>query len=251
MPDYVLPRIEGRGDRSRLRLAKPVDALLRAHARERTFKRGTVIVPDGGETPGLWCVQSGAVAVTGQGLCHREFIFRFRQPGEWFGETSLFDGLPWDYTHVAAVHTKALHIPHRAALRLLAEHEDLRMELVRITCARLRLTAQYVAELIVPDLPARLAYHLLVIARESASGLVPGKPLEVRLTQAVLASLLGATREAVGRHLVRWRDAGWIALRYGRVSILDTEALQAIACGEQASATAQPSLVRKALVRAM
>jgi CRP-like cAMP-binding protein len=122
---------------------------------------------------------------------------------------------------------------------------------VRITCARLRSTAQYVEELIVPDLPARLAYHLLVIARESVNGLEPGKQLEVHLTQAVLASLLGATREAVGRHLVRWRDAGWIALRYGRVTILAPAVLNAIANGEPIQAEAPRSIgQKKVLVRA-
>jgi CRP-like cAMP-binding protein len=222
-----------RGDRSRIKLAKPIDALLRAHARKRTFKRGAVVVADGEAAGGLWCVESGAIAVTGQSAGQRDFIFRFRQPGEWFGETTLLDGLPWLYNHVASVKTTALHVPHREAQRLLATHPDLKSELVRITCARLRATAEYVEEIIVPDLPARLAYHLLVIGRESASGLVPGKPLEVHLTQSVLASLLGATREAVGRHLVRWRDAGWLALRYGRVTILRPEVLEAIANGER------------------
>jgi CRP/FNR family cyclic AMP-dependent transcriptional regulator len=240
-----------RGDRSRVKMSKPVDALLRAHARKRTFKRGTVVVADGEPAGGLWFVESGAIAVTGRSAGQRDFIFRFRQPGEWFGETTLLDGLPWLYTHVASVKTTALHVPHREAQRLMALHPELRSELVRITCARLRATAEYVEEIIVPDLPARLAYHLLVIGRESANGLVPGRQLEVHLTQSVLASLLGATREAVGRHLVRWRDAGWIGLRYGRVTILDPAVLEQIANGERSESELVSSpLSGKALVRA-
>jgi CRP-like cAMP-binding protein len=239
-------------------MAKPIDALLRAHARRRAFKRGAVIVADGEPAGGLWCVESGAMAVTGQSAGKRDFIFRFRQPGEWFGETTLLDGLPWVYDHVASVKTVALHVPHREAQRLMAAHPELKAELVRITCARLRATAEYVEEIIVPDLPARLAYHLLVIGRESAQGLVPGKQLEVHLTQSVLASLLGATREAVGRHLVRWRDAGWIALRYGRVTILQPDVLEQIANGERTeaelagakAAAAKPAPAKPGVVRA-
>lgn len=236
-----------RGDRSRVKMSKSIDTLLRAHARRRSFKRGAVVVADGEPAGGLWCVESGAIAVTGQSAGQRDFIFRFRQPGEWFGETTLLDGLPWVYTHVASVKTVALHVPHREAQRLMGAHPELKNELVRITCARLRATAEYVEELIVPDLPARLAYHLLVIGRESAQGLVPGKQLEVHLTQSVLASLLGATREAVGRHLVRWRDAGWIALRYGRVTILDPEVLQQIANGERSEGDLAGGRAAKAL----
>jgi CRP-like cAMP-binding protein len=232
-------------------MSKPIDALLRAHARRRSFKRGAVVVADGEPAGGLWCVESGAIAVSGQSTGQRDFIFRFRQPGEWFGETALLDGLPWTYDHIASGKTVALHVPHREAQRLIAAHPELKAELVRVTCARLRLTAEYVEEIIVPDLPARIAYHLLVIGRESAQGLVPGKQLEVHLTQSVLASLLGATREAVGRHLVRWRDAGWIALRYGRVTLLDPQILEQIANGErrESELAAAPS-EKRALVKA-
>jgi CRP-like cAMP-binding protein len=239
--------VELRGDRSAVRVSKAVDGLLRLHARRRAFKRGTVVVSDGDRSPGLWCVETGAIAVVGRSLFQREFIFRFRSPGEWFGETTLLDGIPWLYDHVASVKSTLLHIPHREAKHLVETNAEVQRELVRITCARLRATAKYVEELIVPDLPARLAYHLLVIARESANRVPLGRPLEVNLTQAVLASLLGATREAVGRHLVRWRDVGWVGLRYRRVSILDPRALEAVACGEPAPPAAP---ARKALIRA-
>ncbi len=242
-------QIEARGDRSAVAISRPMDALLRMAARPRVYKRGSVIVERGEETPGVWCVESGAIAVMGRTLSQREFIFRFRQVGEWFGETTLFDGVAWPYEHVASVKTAVLHVPHRTALRLMEAHPELREEFVRITCARLRFTAKYVEELIVPDLPARLAYHLLVVAREAASRLASGGKLEVHLTQAALASLLGATREAVGRHLVRWRDSGWVALRYRRVTILDAGALDAIANGEPALERTQAPRGRKALLR--
>ncbi len=235
MGDRALSTSETRGDRNAVKVCKAVDTLLRANARKRVFARGAVVVSDGQETPGLWCVESGALAVAAQSVGRRDFIFRFRQAGEWFGETTLLDGLPWLYTHTASVKSTLLHVTHRDAMRLIGAHPEMRDEFVRVTCARLRRTAQYVAEIIVPDLPARLAYHLLAIARESASGLVAGKQLDVHLTQSVLAALLGATREAVGRHLVRWREAGWIALRYGRVTILDEKVLGAVANGELAA----------------
>jgi CRP-like cAMP-binding protein len=249
VPVRATSPIEARGDRSAIRISRALDALLRMAARPRVFKRGAIVVERGDEAPGLFCVESGAIAVVGLTLSRREFIFRFRQVGEWFGETTLFDQVPWPYEHVASVKTTVLHIPHRTALRLVEAHPALRDEFVRITCARLRVTAQYVEELIVPDLPARLAYHLLVMAREAASRLAAGGKLEVHLTQAALASLLGATREAVGRHLVRWRDAGWVGLRYRRVTILDANALDAIANGEPAPVERSLPRQRKTLVR--
>jgi len=243
--------VEVRSDRSAVYVSPAVDALLRSRARRRMFKRGAVVVQPGEATPGIFCIESGAIAVVARTLFGREFIFRFRQPGEWFGETTLFDGLPWPHQHAASVKTTLLHISHREAKRLVETHQELHTELVRITCARLRFTAQYVEELIVPDLQARLAYHLLVLSREAANHPAPGRAPEVHLTQAVLASLLGATREAVGRHLVRWRDAGWVALHYRRVTILDAAALDAIASGRPLPLhSAGTPRERKAFVRA-
>lgn len=163
-----------------------------------------------------------------------EFILVFRQQGECFGETTLFDGLPVPYDHFAAGKTTLRHVPHAAALRLIESDSIVRNELVRIACLRLRTSSRYVELIIVPNLPARLAGHLLTFASEAPGGISPGHPGEVRLPQSAIAQLAGASREAVSRHLVEWRDAGWVSIGYRRLTILRPDALRAIANGSDA-----------------
>jgi CRP/FNR family cyclic AMP-dependent transcriptional regulator len=221
-----------RGGRRSLQLTAQSEALLRAHAQRRVFRNGARVVARGQEAPGLWCVVSGALAVVGRDRSGNAFTLTFRQPGEWFGETPLLDQRPLQAAHHAAGRSVLLHVPHRDAKALVAGHPKLRDDLIRITCTRLRECTRHLEFTFVSDLQARLAYQLLFLADTSETGLVVGQPLAVRLPQTVLASLVGATREAVGRHLVRWRKAGWIGIRYGRISILAPAALRAVAKDE-------------------
>lgn len=176
----------------------------------------------GDPAPGLWNVQSGAAAVMGRRLDRSEFTFTLRLAGEWFAETTLLDGLPSAYRYVASGRTTALHIPHRTASRLVGSHSEIRRSLERLTCLRLRDVSRYIELLIQPDLPARLAGRLLSLgdAGRDASG-----AMVARASQTVLAEMIGATREAVGRNLVAWESAGWIAIGYGKVEIANPVAL--------------------------
>ncbi len=42
------------------------------------------------------------------------------------------------------------------------------------------------------------------------------------------AAMVGATREAVGRHLERWEREGWLELAYGRLVVSSRDALAAL-----------------------
>ena len=55
-----------------------------------------------------------------------------------------------------------------------------------------------------------------------------GTRVDLHLPQEELAAMLGATREAVGRHLKRFERDGLIALAYGRVVLRDPEGLRAL-----------------------
>lgn len=199
-----------------------LDRMLREHALVRRFVAGAEMIPRREPAPGLWTMQSGATAAMGLRLDGREFTFALRQPGEWFAETTLLDGLPSAYRYVAASKAIALRVPHAAATRLVSAHPELRRALERLTCLRLRDVSRYIELLAESDLPARLAGRLVSLG---AAGRDVSGTLVVRASQTVLAEMIGATREAVGRNLIAWEREGWIALGYRKVIILKPEAL--------------------------
>ena len=56
-------------------------------------------------------------------------------------------------------------------------------------------------------------------------------PIALQFTQQDLASMVGATRQAVSKVLNRWRDREFISLAYGKIVILEPAELAILATG--------------------
>ena len=75
-------------------LPEALTSELEARAVLKRFEDGDVIFRRGDAPHGFFGVRSGRVQVLGHGGDGREFVLTVLAPGEWFGELSLFDGLP-------------------------------------------------------------------------------------------------------------------------------------------------------------
>jgi CRP-like cAMP-binding protein len=74
----------------------------------------------------------------------------------------------------------------------------------------------------------RLARFLLRLMMAGEDGLGEGQ-LKLALSQGELGNFAGMSREQINRQLSAWADSGVVALKGGRVSILDREALMDVA----------------------
>jgi CRP-like cAMP-binding protein len=139
------------------------------------------------------------------------------EPGSWFGEISLLDGLP--RTHDAnAVGDTELRVVAPAAFEALVDaRPGLLRDLMRLVCARLRLTLGALEDATLLPAPARLAKRLL--------GAPVGPSGRVDLAQEQLARLIAASRQSVSGIVKAWERAGWVKLSYGQIEIRDRAAL--------------------------
>lgn len=81
------------------------------------------------------------------------------------------------------------------------------------------------------NVPERLARQLLELAaRRSPEARIDGG-LELAVSQAELARMLGASREIVSRHLSLWREAGLVELGRERIVLRDRAALDRLSTG--------------------
>ena len=104
-----------------------------------------------------WCgVAKGAVRVSLVSLSGKQVTLTYVDPGTWFGDISLFDGLP--HTHDADVHgDTTLLVVRKADFKLLlAQHVELYEALLRLNCRRLRLMFNQFEDLNTKPLSARL-----------------------------------------------------------------------------------------------
>jgi CRP-like cAMP-binding protein len=74
--------------------------------------------------------------------------------------------------------------------------------------------------------PGRLAKKLLELAEKYGRPAPQGTIIRLRLTQRDLASMIGATRESVNKHLQSFRAQGMISVDGRSISVRDTEKLQ-------------------------
>ena len=207
-------------------LPESLTAALEARAVPRRFADGDVIFRRGDGGRSLFGVVSGRVQVLGHGADGREFVLTVLGPGEWFGELSLFDGLSRTHDNVAIGDTELLAVESREVEALLRAQPEFWPPFAELMSHRIRMLFGLLEDAVLLDLPTRLAKRLLELAGDHGTTAEDGTiEIDVHLPQEDLASMVGATREAVGRHLKRFEREGWIGVAYGRIVLRDRDAL--------------------------
>jgi CRP-like cAMP-binding protein len=176
-----------------------------------------------------WCgVASGAVRISTVSLSGKQVTLTYVEPGTWFGDIALFDGLP--RTHDANAHgaTTLLVVRKPDFKALLAQHVELYDALLRLNCRRLRLMFDLFEDLNTRPLAARLAKQILLLAK--SYGIEQGEELRVglQLAQEDLAQLLGASRQRVNQELKGFEREGAVRVEPTRLVVLSREKLLAI-----------------------
>ncbi len=201
--------------------------LSRAYVRRLTD--GAALVARG--TPAEdWCgVAKGAVRVSLVSLSGKQVTLTYVDPGTWFGDISLFDGLP--HTHDADVHgDTTLLVVRKADFKLLlAQNVELYEALLRLNCRRLRLMFNHFEDLNTRPLAARLAKQILMLAK--SYGIAQGEEIRIglQLAQEDLAQLLGASRQRVNQELKGFEREGAVRVEPTRLVVLSREKLLVIA----------------------
>ncbi len=177
-----------------------------------------------------WCgVARGAVRISSVSLSGKQVTLTYAEPGTWFGDIALFDGLP--RTHDADAHgaTTLLVVRKPDFKELLNQHVELYDALLRLNCRRLRLMFDQFEDLNTRPLQARLAKQLLLLAK--SYGIAQGEEIRIglALAQEDLAQLLGASRQRVNQELKGFERDGAVRVEPTRLVVVSRERLMAIA----------------------
>jgi CRP-like cAMP-binding protein len=210
------------------KLSQPLRNAILSRAVVRRLQDGALLTTRGSE-PEEWCaVAKGAVRVSTVSLSGKQITLTYVEPGTWFGDISLFDGLP--RTHDANAHGETtLLVVRRADFReLLSQHTELYEALLRLNCRRLRMMYNVFEDLNTRPLAARLAKQLLLLAR--SYGVEQGDEIRIglHLAQEDLAQLLGASRQRVNQELKGFEREGAVRVEPTRLVVLSREKLMQI-----------------------
>lgn len=202
----------------------PADVLeeVAGFCRVRRFGDRQLIHARGDQPDGMYSVISGSVRATTSSDDGREALLAIMEAGGWFGESSLFDGLPRAYDAHAQGDCELLFVPRSGIEGLLERRPHIYRNIVRLLCQRIRLSLILLETNALLPLEGRLANRLLLLAQDGGEQITP----ELRLSQEDLSQMLGTTRQSINRVLKLWESQKIIARHYRGLRILDFPALR-------------------------
>jgi CRP/FNR family transcriptional regulator len=197
---------------------------LAAETRIRRYPKGTAVLHQGQECPGLFVVASGLVRVYKIGASGKEHVLHFAEPGATFAEVAVIGDFPNPADADAAEDSICLLLPADRFRSLLRTHHDFCLQFVAAMSHWVRRLVGLLEDIVLRDAVGRVAGHLL-----RAPGADSGEAFTLPVMKKDLASHLNLTSETLSRTLRRLADLRLIEMPSPqRIRILDREALSEI-----------------------
>jgi CRP/FNR family cyclic AMP-dependent transcriptional regulator len=202
-----------------------LDQLCR-YAKHSKLKRGSTIFSKGDPGNSLFAVVSGTVKISNSSADGRSAILNLIGAGEIFGEIAVLDGQARTADATANTSCEIFAIDRREFLPFVRSQPALAMKFIELLCTRLRWTSDQVEQVILQNLPGRLAGALIRLTEKYK--LAPtGRTIAI--TQQEISEMVGMTRESINKQLRAWAARNWVRLEHGAIVVLDTAALQTLA----------------------
>ncbi|WP_397450881.1 Crp/Fnr family transcriptional regulator [Pseudomonas sp. NA-150] len=196
-------------------------------ARVKRLLPGKALFRRGDPPCGLYAVLEGAIrigAVSDEGK--QTLLSRIQLP-YWFGEVSLFDGLPRTHDAFAEGHTILLQVSQPKLEALLEKEPQYWRYFALLMSQKLRLTFVHLEQQSLLSAPARVACRLLLIAE--GYGEINHSRQVIELSQEQLALMLSMSRQTTNKILKDLESQGVLEISYGEIRILDLDKLRAAA----------------------
>jgi CRP/FNR family cyclic AMP-dependent transcriptional regulator len=194
------------------------------YAKHSTLKRGATIFSRGDPGNCLIAVISGTIKISVSSVDGRSAILNLIGPGEITGEVAMLDGLARTADATANTNCEIFVIDRREFIPFVQSQPALAMKFIELLCMRLRWTSDQVEEVILQNLPGRLASALLRLAEKHKPG---GRT--IAFTQQEISEMVGMSRESINKQLRAWAARSWVRLEHGAIVVLNAEMLRELA----------------------
>ncbi len=206
--------------------ARQIDELAKI-CMEKSYEKGLEIFSEGGVADGFYLVTAGKIKVYKLSLEGKEQILHIFGPGEMAGEVPVFSGGNYPASAQAIEASCVLFFPRASFMELVYREPAIAVNLLAVLSHRLRRFTHMIEDLSLKEVPGRLAAYLIYLGQRGTTG----HSLELDITKTQLASLLGTIPETLSRILARMVQQGILSVEGRKISVLDPEALEALAAG--------------------
>ena len=212
-------------DNIRLFAGLPASAKRELLARARHIKRdvGSIIVNEGDPIESIVVVRSGRIKTFRSTSDGEQYVLDVLHDGQALWHGMFMADRTYSYS-VACLTPVRLCLIHRADVeRMLSNHPDVAMGLIRMVCTELDAAEERIMMLSIRDPRRRLAEYLLVRSRRCTGP-------EIHLKLDDIANSIGLRPETVSRHIARFDREGLVKRTgRGRLLVIDREGLAEVA----------------------
>jgi CRP/FNR family cyclic AMP-dependent transcriptional regulator len=186
------------------------------------MSRGTHVFEQGDPTRIVYLVKRGAVRISRETEDGKSVTVALLGPGDLFGEETLFDAKP--RATIAVIVEDALLCRARAEdlFALLSRDPSLALNVAKVLSGRLDEARATMEDFAYAKIGDRVMHLFRKLAAEHGVASPGGTRIDLRLTHADIASLVGSTRETVSLELGKLVDAGRVHV-HGKTIVLPPE----------------------------
>jgi CRP-like cAMP-binding protein len=181
---------------------------------KRRFRRGTVLVQQGGTSEALFIILTGRARVLMTDGKGREVILANLGPTDHFGEMGLIDGEPPSATVQVETAMDVLILGREEFLQCLSNNFVMAESIMRVLVQRLRAADAKISSLALMGVYARVAQYLMDAAVKDEAGALW---IRGKLPRQDIAKQIGASREMVSRVMKDLEDQGFLEVLEGGV----------------------------------
>lgn len=207
-----------------------VEELLRA-SRVVSFGRNDHICMSGVQHTHAYLVKEGNVRIVHHHSTGKRLTLGILKPGELIGDIDLFNHeLPLGESAEAIGAVQLYAVPIDLLKRVILNSPTSTLKLSKVTGERRNDLVNLIQDVLFLTVPQRLARLVLRLSREFPGTTKNGRSfVDLKLTHAELADLVGSNREAVSATLGKWKQAGIAESIKGFLVIKDSAELDSLA----------------------
>ena len=194
-------------------------------ARHHSYQAGATIFNEGEACAGFQVVIDGLVRIYRVNVEGRLHTLSLLRPISTFNEVAAVDGGTNPFNAVAVTNAEVLVISHERLLNLMSIEPELMSNTVQALAHMNREYIERLEDMTFRSIPSRLAK--LFLHETTYADQISETPSQ--LTQEERASILGTTREVVGRALRGLLNAGLLEKRGRHVYVVDRRGLERLA----------------------
>jgi CRP-like cAMP-binding protein len=192
------------------------------------LRKGQCLYMRGAKGDGFHSVLDGRIRVSNINANGKEMVLAYLDQGSSFGEISMFDGLGRTHNAHAETTTELAFLSHADFQSLVQKFPQVYEYFTRLLCTRLRTAFNFIDASANLTLRQQLIKRLILHSSNYGHMFSMTQTTEIKVSQESLAMMINSSRQTVNQLLKELEKQGLIRVNYGRIALLDTQALKAL-----------------------